>query len=80
MTDPKADIQENLIMDLSPALLSTLLIDRTLSCGGQPVNIFWATDTLLTPAGRERRVCGFRIFCVSLHADSYGCTLMFNYN
>lgn len=44
MTDPKADIQENLIMDLSPALLSTLLIDRTLSSGGQPVNIFWATD------------------------------------
>ena len=44
MTDSRIDIQENAILALSPALLSVLLTDRTLSTADQPVNIFWATD------------------------------------
>lgn len=44
MTDSKADIQENEIFAISPALLNTLLKDQTLSSNGKQVNIFWATD------------------------------------
>ena len=38
------DIYENEIFELSPELLSMLLIDRTLSSENCQVNIFWATN------------------------------------
>ena len=44
MIDPKVDIQENDILELSPELLNTLLKDHTLSTEDKQVNIFWATD------------------------------------
>lgn len=44
MIDPKADIKENDIYQLSPELLNTLLKDHTLSSKDKQVNIFWATD------------------------------------
>lgn len=44
MADPRVDIQENEIFELSPELLDTLLKDHTLSTETEQVNIFWATD------------------------------------
>ena len=44
MIDPKVDIKENDIFELSPELLNTLLKDHTLSTDKCQVNIFWATD------------------------------------
>ena len=44
MIDPKIDIKENEIFELSPELLNTLLKDHTLSTDTEQVNIFWATD------------------------------------
>lgn len=44
MVDPKVDIKENEIFELSPELLNTLLKDHTLSTDTEQVNIFWATD------------------------------------
>ena len=44
MIDPRVDIQENDILELSPELLNTLLKDHTLSTEDKQVNIFWATD------------------------------------
>lgn len=44
MTSLPSDIPENKILEKSPELLSTLLLDRTLSSNEKPVNIFWATD------------------------------------
>lgn len=38
------DIKENEIYRLSPELMRTLLIDRTLTTEAETVNIFWATD------------------------------------
>ncbi|MDE5595649.1 MAG: restriction endonuclease subunit M [Muribaculaceae bacterium] len=43
--DPKVDIKENDIFELSPELLNTLLKDHTLSTDECQVNIFWATDS-----------------------------------
>ena len=42
MIDPKVDIQENDILELSPELLNTLLKDHTLSTEHKQVNIFGA--------------------------------------
>lgn len=42
-TDP-IDINEDELLRVSPTLLNTLLIDRTLSTPERQVNIFWATD------------------------------------
>ena len=39
-----ADVLEDFIMELSPLLLNSLLIDHTTSTETQQVNIFWATN------------------------------------
>lgn len=44
MANCSADIIETEIFELSPELLNTLLVDRTMSTDTEQVNIFWATD------------------------------------
>ncbi|MBR5876501.1 MAG: hypothetical protein IKZ10_06645 [Akkermansia sp.] len=44
MEIPEADVPENLIQQLSPELLSTLLVDHTTSSTDTRINIFWATN------------------------------------
>ena len=44
MIDPKVDIKENDIFELSTELLNILLKDHSLSTDECQVNIFWATD------------------------------------
>lgn len=43
MEIPEADVPENLLQQLSPELLSTLLVDHTTSTPDTRKNIFWAT-------------------------------------
>ena len=44
MEIPEADVPENLLHQLSPELLSTLLVDHTTSTSEIRKNIFWATN------------------------------------
>lgn len=44
MIFPKADVPEDLILQISPDLLSTLLVDHTTSTPDCRRNIFWATS------------------------------------